>query len=140
MLPEIYKQYRENVEKELSEINTQLELCKKLQNYNTPASLYYSNCTRTMLYHKYNIARHSLLRNFITSSGQELNRLNTYNYDSTTDLERFRVYYYMTDLMNVERHQELVHNHWAHHTETQTEKIKAHYFEFIHVTLMDVGD
>jgi len=140
MLSEIYKQYRENVEKELLEINTKLELCEKIENYNTPASLYYSNCTRAMLYHKYNIARHSLLRNFITASGQELSRLKTFSYDSITDLERFRLYYYMTDLINIDRHPELVHKHWANHIHTQNDKIKAHYFEFIHVTFLDVGD
>ena len=140
MLSEIYKKYQENIEKELFEIRTQLDLCEKLPNNNTQASLYFANCTKAVLYHKYNIARHNLFRDFITASGQVLNALNTFSYDHITDLDRFRIYYYMTDLINVNRHPELVHDHWAHHTEIQTEKIKAHYSEFIHVTLLDVAD
>jgi hypothetical protein len=133
LLLKIHTTYRENVQRIISDVRKELESCQDLQSQNTKELNYYYKNKKSIIHRKYNSVRHVLLRDFITASGQELGGVDTFSYEDTSELDRFRIYHYMTDYANIHRSPELVRNHWSDHNANQNQNVKESSCEFIHV-------
>jgi len=134
MLRKIHTTYRENVNTKISDMRTEIKSWQDFPIENTQLSRYYSNCTRAVFFQKYNSIRHALFQDFITASGQELDGADTFDFDKTSLVDRFRIYYYVTDFANNSRHPTLVHDHWVKHKDSQEKQMRSNNLDFVHVT------